>query len=106
VGIVKHHHERWDGKGYPTGLKGEEIPIGSRIISVVDAFDSMTADRPYRKGMSVEQAVERLKAGMGSQFDPRVCGMFLQMLIEEGIYTPPEPAPELRLVTMEAAAAS
>jgi putative nucleotidyltransferase with HDIG domain len=102
VPIVRHHHEHWDGRGYPDGLKGEEIPIGSRIISVVDAFDSMIADRPYRKGMSVEVAVDRLKAGMGTQFDPRVCAAFVQLLIEEGVYVPREAAPDLQIVTREA----
>lgn len=70
--FVRHHHERWDGHGYPDGLKGEEIPIGARIISVVDAYDAMTADRPYRKSMSVDEAVKRLKADIGTQFDPRI----------------------------------
>lgn len=98
VEVVRHHHERWDGRGYPDGLQGEEIPLGSRVIAVVDAFDSMTADRPYRSGMSVEAAVERLKASMGAQFDPRVCAAFIQLLIEEGTYTPAEPGPELRIV--------
>lgn len=101
--IVRHHHERWDGKGYPDGLRGEEIPIGSRVISVVDAFDSMTSTRPYRQGMSAASAVSRLKDGMGSQFDPKVCAAFIQMLIEEGTYSPPEPAPELHLVRSDAA---
>ena len=102
VPIVRHHHEHWDGRGYPDGLKGEEIPIGSRIISVVDAFDSMIADRPYRKGMSVEIAVDRLKAGIGTQFDPRVCATFVQLLIEEGVYVPPQPAADLHVVRREA----
>jgi HD-GYP domain-containing protein (c-di-GMP phosphodiesterase class II) len=100
---VKHHHERWDGKGYPAGLKGEEIPLGSRIISIVDAFDSMTADRPYRRGMSVEEAVERLKAGIGSQFDPVICAAFIQTLIDQGTYVPSEPVPDLHIVTVDAA---
>jgi HD-GYP domain-containing protein (c-di-GMP phosphodiesterase class II) len=103
VEIVKHHHERWDGKGYPAGLKGEEIPLGSRIISIVDAFDSMTADRPYRRGMSVEEAVERLKAGIGSQFDPVICAAFIQTLIDQGTYVPSEPVPDLHIVTVDAA---
>ena len=102
VHIVKHHHERWDGSGYPDGLKGDAIPLGSRIIAVVDAFDSMTADRPYRRGMSVDDAVERLKHGIGSQFDPTVCATFIQVLIEQGTYLPHERTPELRLVPAEA----
>jgi HD-GYP domain-containing protein (c-di-GMP phosphodiesterase class II) len=101
--IVKHHHERWDGRGYPNGLKGEEIPIGSRIITVVDSFDSMVADRPYRRGMSVDDAVKRLKDGMGTQFDPRVSATFIQRLIEQGAYTPFESTgPDLRIVTRDA----
>ena len=89
VDIVRHHHERWDRKGYPDGLEGKDIPLGSRIISVVDAFDAMTADRPYRKGMSVNEAVERFKAGMAAQFDPQVCAVFVQTLIDDGTYQPP-----------------
>lgn len=98
VTIVRHHHERWDGKGYPDGLKGEEIPIGSRIIAVVDAYDAMTSDRPYRKGMQPADAVERLKGGMGSQFDPAVCAAWIQILIDDGIYTPDDAGHHLRLV--------
>jgi len=98
VDIVMHHHERWDGDGYPSGLKGEAIPLGSRMITVVDSFDSMTADRPYRRGMSVDDAVERLKRGIGSQFDPKVCGAFIHMLIEEGLYSPNGAAPDLRVL--------
>jgi hypothetical protein len=102
VSIVQHHHERWDGRGYPNGLKGEEIPIGSRIITVVDSFDSMTADRPYRRGMSVDEAVNRLKDGMGTQFDPRVCAIFIQLLIEQGAYVPVQTTgPDLRIVARD-----
>jgi putative nucleotidyltransferase with HDIG domain len=101
VDIVRHHHERWDGQGYPDGIKGEEIPVGSRIITVVDSFDAMTSDRPYRKGMSVDEAVERLKAGMGSQFDPKVCAVFIQLLIEDQTYVPREHPVSLRLVKKE-----
>lgn len=99
VDIVKHHHERWDGTGYPDGLRGTEIPVGSRIVAVVDAFDSMTADRPYRAGMRVEDAVERLKDGMGSQFDTQICAAFLQMLIESGVYVPTGSGPNLHVVS-------
>jgi putative nucleotidyltransferase with HDIG domain len=102
VEIVRHHHERWDGKGYPDGLKGDAIPIGSRIITVVDAFDAMTSDRPYRKGMSVVEAVERLKSGMGSQFDPRTCACFIQVLIEEGTFIASDTPVTLHLVGQEA----
>lgn len=68
--IVLHHHERWDGKGYPFGLKGEKIPLGSRIISVADSIDAMTSERPYRKAMSWEECMKEMVANKGIQFDP------------------------------------
>jgi len=78
--IVRHDHERWDGTGYPDGLRGEAIPLGSRIVFVVDAFHAMTSDRPYRKGMPEAEAVRELRAGAGSQFDPRVVEAFVRVL--------------------------
>ena len=78
--IVRAHHERYDGTGYPRGLKGEEIPIEARIISVVDAYDAMTSDRPYRRAMSKEEAFEELKKNAGTQFDPRVVNAFLTVI--------------------------
>jgi HD-GYP domain-containing protein (c-di-GMP phosphodiesterase class II) len=72
--------------------------VGSRIISVVDAFDAMIADRPYRHGMPVHEAVERLIAGIGTQFDPKLCATFIHVLIEDGTYLPREAVPDLRLV--------
>lgn len=75
---VLAHHERWDGQGYPRGLKGEEIPYLSRIIAVVDAYDAMTRDRAYRKAMSDADALEELKRHAGTQFDPYVVAVFLQ----------------------------
>lgn len=74
------HHERWDGKGYPQGLSGTAIPLISRILSVVDAYDAMTKDRVYRKAMSKDHAIEELKANAGSQFDPTVVGVFIEIL--------------------------
>jgi len=70
--VVYHHHERWDGKGYPDGLAGEKIPLGARIVSVVDAYDAMTSDRPYRNAMYLEEATAILQDGAGRQWDPRV----------------------------------
>jgi HD-GYP domain-containing protein (c-di-GMP phosphodiesterase class II) len=77
---VRHDHERWDGGGYPDGLMGEEIPLGSRIVLVVDAFHAMTSDRPYRTAMSEDEAVEVLRDGAGSQFDPAVVEAFVRVL--------------------------
>jgi hypothetical protein len=77
--IVRHHHERYDGRGYPRGLSGERIPLPVRIVSVCDAFDAMTSDRPYRKGLSTAEALTRLQDGSGSQFDPRVVEEFSSM---------------------------
>jgi HD-GYP domain-containing protein (c-di-GMP phosphodiesterase class II) len=78
-----HHHESFDGRGYPGGLKGEEIPIGSRIVSVVDAYDAMISNRCYRKGLSHEEASRRLNAGCGTQFDPAVVHAFLEIASQE-----------------------
>ena len=80
VPMILYHQERWDGKGYPAGLKGEEIPLGSRIVAVINAYGAMVSERPYRKALSEEQAVEELKRGAGSQFDPKVVGVFLRIL--------------------------
>jgi len=78
--IVRHGHERLDGTGYPDGLRGEEIPVGSRIVLVCDAYDAMTSDRPYRKALSHAAAAAELRAGAGTQFDPRVVDALLQYL--------------------------
>jgi len=77
--IILHHHESFDGKGYPAGLKGNEIPIGSRIVSVIDSFDAMVSNRPYRKGMPFEEAERRLVEASGTQFDPDVVRHFLPL---------------------------
>lgn len=81
--LVYHHHERYDGTGYPDGLRGEDIPQGARIISLADAFESMTSDRPYRKSLPLEKAMAELRYGSGRQFDPRVVEVFMK-LAEEG----------------------
>ena len=83
--LVLYHHERYDGSGYPEGLSGEEIPLGARIVAIIDAFDAMTSDRPYRKAPSVKTAVEELKKGMGKQFDPKIVKIFLDILSREKI---------------------
>ena len=76
--LVRSSHERWDGDGYPDGLKGEEIPLGSRVIFVCDAFEAMTAERSYRRPVSDEEAMRELRAGAGTQFDPRVVEVFTE----------------------------
>jgi HD-GYP domain-containing protein (c-di-GMP phosphodiesterase class II) len=77
--IILHHHEAYNGAGYPGGLKGEEIPIGSRIVSVIDAFDAMVSTRPYREGMPFEQAEGILLRGRNGQFDGKVVDSFLPL---------------------------
>ena len=78
--IVRHHHERWDGCGYPDGLKGEQIPITARIISVVDCFDSIREDRPFRRGMTRDEAIAFLRRGSGTHFDPEIVRLFIDNL--------------------------
>src|SRR5882672_8078204 len=78
--IVRHHHEQWDGMGYPDGLKGEQIPITARIISVVDCFDSVREDRPFRRGMTRDEAIAFLLRGSGNHFDPNVVELFIKHL--------------------------
>ena len=80
VPVVRHHHERWDGRGYPDGLRGDQIPMTARILSVVDCFDAVREDRQYRKAMTREQAVALIKSGSGTMYDPEVVRMFLEYL--------------------------
>lgn len=80
---IRHHHERWDGNGYPDGLSRESIPVLSRVIAVVDAFDAMINDRPYRKGMPIPKAIEELKSCAGSQFDPYIVSEFIRLVSEK-----------------------
>jgi diguanylate cyclase (GGDEF)-like protein len=78
--FVRHHHERWDGQGYPNGLKGEEIPLEARILAVCDAAEAMASDRPYRRGMSLAELVSEVKRCSGTQFDPTVVEAFLKVV--------------------------
>ncbi|MFQ5720289.1 MAG: HD-GYP domain-containing protein [Acidobacteriota bacterium] len=101
---VKHHHERWDGKGYPDGLKGNEIPIEARITLIADTFDAITSDRPYRSAKPLELAVDQFTRFAGTQFDTECVQVFLGILAEEplgltskpGVIDPPLPAPSRR----------
>jgi len=81
------HHEKWDGSGYPRGLRGEEIPLAARIFAVVDVWDALTSDRPYRRAWSNEQALKYLKDQKGKHFDPRVVDAFLAFLSDESLST-------------------
>ena len=78
--VIRHHHERWDGTGYPDGIAGENIPIESRIVAVLDSFDAMTADRVYRKAPGRDFAISELRRCSGTQFDPRAVAAFLKIL--------------------------
>lgn len=80
IDYVKHHHERYDGTGYPDGLKGEEISLGARILCIADSFDAMVSERPYRKSMSIEQAFRELEKCFGAQFDPKIAGLFISTM--------------------------
>lgn len=77
---ILSHHERWDGKGYPRGLVGEQIPLLSRLLAIVDAYDAMTEDRVYRRAMTSDQALGEIERGAGSQFDPRLADLFIQVV--------------------------
>jgi HD-GYP domain-containing protein (c-di-GMP phosphodiesterase class II) len=81
--IIMHHHERWDGDGYPARLKGYEIPFGARVLAVADSFDAMTSDRPYRKALSVYQSIQILLEGRGTQWEPAIVNAFVDMIMSQ-----------------------
>lgn len=83
--LILSHHERWDGKGYPRGLAGPDIPLACRILAVSDSFDAMTNERVYRKAMTTQQAIDELSKNAGSQFDPTIVRLFLELLSETAI---------------------
>jgi HD-GYP domain-containing protein (c-di-GMP phosphodiesterase class II) len=78
------HHEKWDGTGYPRGLKGEQIPLAARIFAVVDVWDALTSDRPYRPAWPKEKALEYIREQAGKHFDPQVATAFLSLIEREG----------------------
>ncbi len=82
VGIIRSHHERWDGKGYPEGLRGEEIFLPARIFMLADTFDAMTTDRPYRRGVPIETALEEVDRHAGTQFDPELARAWIEIVEE------------------------
>jgi len=81
--LIRHHHERYDGRGYPDGLQGKAIPLMVRILAVADSFDAMTSDRPYRKALSLEESIKELKKKSGTQFDPEIVKVFLTLFSQE-----------------------
>jgi HD-GYP domain-containing protein (c-di-GMP phosphodiesterase class II) len=83
VELIRHHHERFDGSGYPDGLKADRIPLAARVFSVADSFDAMTSDRPYRGAMDVERALEEVSEHAGTQFDPEVVKVFVDMVRDD-----------------------
>lgn len=96
VPMVLHHHERWDGGGYPDGLAGEAIPLTARIVSIADSFDAMVADRVYHKGVPWDEALALLAEGAGTQWDPRLAGIFVELMRDR------EREKELRLLERDA----
>lgn len=80
--MIKHHHERWNGQGYPDGLAGEDIPLGARIISVAETFDILTSTVPWRQPMTVQGAIDEIRRCSGSQFDPQVVRAFIEVMDE------------------------
>ena len=82
MGVVKHHHEKWDGSGYPDGLAGHDIPLGGRILAVADVYDALTSDRPYREGWTHERALLHIQDSTGTHFDPSVVAAFEQVILE------------------------
>jgi HD-GYP domain-containing protein (c-di-GMP phosphodiesterase class II) len=83
LATIRSHHERWDGRGYPDGLRGEDIPLTARIFAVADTFDALTSERPYRQALDEARSAELIARGAGSQFDPVVVGAFLDLLEDQ-----------------------
>jgi len=83
IPFIFYHHERWDGKGYPSGIKGDNIPVGARIIAIADVYQALTSDRPYHKAYSKAKAIDIIKKASGTQFDPRIANIFLKVIEKE-----------------------
>jgi putative nucleotidyltransferase with HDIG domain len=89
--IVRHHHENWDGSGYTDGLAGDHIPFGARLLSIVDCYDALTSERPYRNGLTHDRALKMIAERRGTSFDPSVCDAFLRVVQDLRATTPPPP---------------
>jgi putative nucleotidyltransferase with HDIG domain len=88
IPYVLYHHERWDGTGYPSGKRGEEIPVEARVLAIADAFDAMTSDRPYRSALSREEALAEVERCAGTQFDPKIARVFLEVFGHDAVDLP------------------
>ena len=86
--IVRHHHERWDGDGYPENLAGDEIPVIARIVAACDAFSAITTDRAYRRGRPIAEAIEELRRSAGTQFDPAVIDALCKVIGRDDVSAP------------------
>ena len=100
VPIILHHHERYAGHGYPFGLRGNDIPLGARIVAIADAYDAMTHDRPYKRAMSHEGAIEELRRHAGTQFDPELVELFCDL------YATVKPEPDATVLALTAASSA
>jgi HD-GYP domain-containing protein (c-di-GMP phosphodiesterase class II) len=100
VPIILHHHERYSGHGYPFGLRGNDIPLGARIVAIADAYDAMTHDRPYKRAMSHDDAIKELRRHSGTQFDPELVTLFCDLFASAA------PAPDPSVVALTSAPAA
>lgn len=98
IPAVIGHHERWDGKGYPRGLKGENIPLAARCLAITDAFDAMTSNRPYRSSLSINAALNEIEKNMGTQFDPLIANIFIK-LVRDGSIQVDQEVPPVKIVS-------
>ena len=98
VPAIRHHHERWDGLGYPDGLVGDQIPLEASIVGLADAWDAMTTERPYSRALSLTAALEQVRSGRGTQFRPEVVEAFLEVATRSPGSPSGSPAPALRPV--------
>ncbi len=94
VDCIRHHHERWDGRGYPDGIKGEEIPLGARIITIADTIDAMTTNRPYRGALSLDVVISELNKGRGSQFQEELVEVTVNSVTVRRLISDPGSSPE------------
>ena len=83
IPFIFYHHERWDGKGYPSGIRGEDIPLGARVIAIADVYQALISDRPYHKAFTKSTAIDIIKKSSGTQFDPRIVNAFLRVVGKE-----------------------